>query len=162
LWWWINTLSVSNVLLVCARFVLLLRFPLTKNRDFRGVNMVGSATIGPEIFDRTNTLVAEGKTRTEAFAQIGQERGTRPGTVAANYYRVARAQGQGRGKKRAATTRRRRSTTAAAPARRPRTRRTANTENGDIRQIAQQISDLTQQLVRRVEERDQRIRALVG
>jgi hypothetical protein len=36
------------------------------------------------------------------------------------------------------------------------------TENGDIRQIAQQISDLTQQLVRQVEERDQRIRALVG
>ena len=124
--------------------------------------MVRSATIGPEIFERTSVLVAEGKTRTEAFALIGRERGSRPGTVAANYYRVARAQGQGRTKPRAATTRRRRSTTAANPARTTHSRRTADTGNGDIRQIAQQISDLTQQLVRQVEERDQRIRALVG
>jgi hypothetical protein len=124
--------------------------------------MARTATIGPEIFERANVLVAEGKTRTEAFAQIGRERGSRPGTVAANYYRVARAQGQGRTKPRAATTRRRRSTTTATSARTIRTRRTANTEGGDIRQIAQQISDLTQQLVRQVEERDQRIRALVG
>jgi hypothetical protein len=123
--------------------------------------MARSATIGPEIFERASALVAEGKTRTEAFAQIGQERGSRPGTVAANYYRVARAQGQGRAKKRAATTRRRRSTTAAAPARRTRTRPTADTGNGDIHQIAQQIAELTQQLMRQVEERDQRIRALV-
>ena len=124
--------------------------------------MARTATIGPEIFERTNVLVGEGKTRTEAFAQIGRERGSRPGTVAANYYRVARAQGQGRTKPRAATTRLRRSTTTATSARTIRTRRTANTEGGDIRQIAQQISDLTQQLVRQVEERDQRIRALVG
>src|SRR4249919_1489259 len=107
--------------------------------------MPRSATIGPEIFERTNVLVAEGKTRTEAFAQIGRERGSRPGTVAANYYRVARAQGQGRTKPRA-NTRRQRSTTTATPARRTRTRRTADTGSGDIRQIARQISDLTQQL----------------
>lgn len=124
--------------------------------------MPRTATIGPEIFERTNALVAEGKTRTEAFAQIGKERGSRPGTVAANYYRIARAQGQGRAKRRATTTRRRSTTAAVAPARRTRTRRTADTGSGDIGQIAQQISELTQQLVRQVEERDRQIRALLG
>jgi hypothetical protein len=103
------------------------------------VEMARTATIGPEIFERANTLVAEGRTRTEAFAQIGQERGSSPGTVAANYYRVARAQGQGRAKRRA-----------------------ADNGSGDIRQIAQQIADLTQQLVRQVEERDKKIRSLIG
>ena len=62
----------------------------------------------------------------------------------ANYDRVARAQGQRRAKKPAATTRRRRFTTAATTARRARTRHIADTGIGDIRQIAQQISDLTQ------------------
>ena len=32
------------------------------------VGMARTAIIGPEIFERANTLVAEGKTRTEAFA----------------------------------------------------------------------------------------------
>jgi hypothetical protein len=125
--------------------------------------MPRTATIGPEIFERTNALVAEGKTRTEAFAQIGQERGSRPGTVSANYYRVARSQGAGRPQKRTAGTRpRRRPTATAAPTRRTRTTRAVANPNGDIAQIAQQIADLTQQLVRQVEERDNRIRALVG
>jgi hypothetical protein len=126
--------------------------------------MPRTASIGPVIFERTNALVAEGKTRTEAFEQIGKERGSRPGTVAANYYRVARAQGQGRAKRRTTTTRRRRTTaTATAANRRTRTtRRSANTGTGDIAQIAQQIADLTQQLVRQVEERDRQMRALVG
>ena len=124
--------------------------------------MPRTASIGPEIFERTNALVAEGKTRTEAFEQIGKERGSRPGTVAANYYRVARKEGRGRGKKRAATTRRRTTSATTATTRRTtRTRRTA-TSNGDIGQIAQQIADLTQQLVRQVEERDRQIRALLG
>jgi hypothetical protein len=124
--------------------------------------MARTATVGPEIFERTNTLTAEGKTRTEAFAQIGQERSSSPGTVAANYYRIARAQGQGRSKRRTASTRRRQVTAAAGPTRRTRTRRAADTDGGDIRQVAQQIADLTQLLVRQVEERDKRIRALLG
>jgi hypothetical protein len=127
--------------------------------------MARTATIGPEIFERATTLVAEGKTRAEAFAQIGKERGSSPGTVAANYYRIARAQGQGRAKRRTATTRGRRAATATAatPTRRTRTRSAAaDNGGGDIRQIAQQIADLTQQLVRQVEERDKKIRSLIG
>jgi hypothetical protein len=127
--------------------------------------MPRTATIGPEIYERVNALVGEGKSRTEAFAQVGQERNSRPGTVAANYYRVARAQGQTSGRRRGTGTRARRGrATASAPAARQRTRTAARASdgNGDIRQIAQQIADLTQQLVRQVEARDQQIRDLLG
>ena len=54
--------------------------------------MPRKATIGPAVYERVNQLVSEGKTRTEAFTQIAQERSSRPGTIAANYYRTARAQ----------------------------------------------------------------------
>ncbi len=127
--------------------------------------MPRTATIGPEIYERVNTLVAGGKSRTEAFAQVGQERNSRPGTVAANYYRVARAQGQ-TGRRRGAATRSRRARTTgtAATTRRRSSTRTAGAANGtgDIRQIAQQIADLTQQLVRQVEARDKQLRDLLG
>jgi hypothetical protein len=121
------------------------------------------ATIGPAVFERVNALVAEGKTRTEAFAQVGKERKSRPGTVAANYYRVARAQGGGRRSGRRTTSKPRTSTanvatrTAAA-----RSQQTVSGGDGDLRQIAQQIAALTQELVRQVEERDAKLRALVG
>jgi hypothetical protein len=39
---------------------------------------------------------ADGITRREAFARLGAETGRRPGTVAAAYYRAARADGRGR------------------------------------------------------------------
>jgi hypothetical protein len=123
--------------------------------------MARAAVVGTETFERANVLVAEGKTRTEAFAQIGQERGSRPGTVAANYYRVARAEGQRRGAGRPKRARERRATSAVAPARRPRSAPAPGGTN-DIRQVAQQIAELTKQLVRQVEERDKKIRSLVG
>jgi hypothetical protein len=133
--------------------------------------MPRTATIGPEIFERVNALVAEGKSRTEAFAQVGQERSSRPGTVAANYYRVARAQGQTSGRRRANGSRAtgtragRGRAAASAPTARRRSRGTAAATSdggGDIRQIAQQIAELTQQLVRQVEARDKQLRDLLG
>jgi hypothetical protein len=42
------------------------------------------------IFDRVNVLVADGMTRTDAFSQLAQESGKRPGHIAAFYYRAAR------------------------------------------------------------------------
>ena len=120
--------------------------------------MARAATIGPAIFEQVNKLVADGKTRTEAFAQIAQERKSRPGTVSANYYRVARQQGQER-------SRRRSSAPAATRVTRQRVRRRTRTQtsrDGDLRQTANQISHLVQQLVSQVEERDRRIRELVG
>ena len=125
--------------------------------------MPRKATIGPAVFERVNQLVSEGKSRTEAFTQIAQERSSRPGTIAANYYRTARAQSSGTGRRRA--TRARKAPAAkprtAAPVRRHAAARAANGD-GDIGALANQISDLLQQLVRQVQERDQRLRDLLG
>jgi hypothetical protein len=127
--------------------------------------MPRAATIGPEIYERVNALVAEGKTRTEAFKQIGEERGSRAGTVAANYYRVARATGKpGTRAKRSTTRSSRAKTTATGPARTRRAQASSRSTapDGDIGQIAQQIAELTQQLVRQVKARDDQLRKLLG
>jgi hypothetical protein len=70
----------------------------------------GRGRIGVEIFEQVEKIVAEeGINRTEAFQRISGETGRRPGTVAANYYRVARQRGAdlqtrgGRGRRRART-----------------------------------------------------------
>jgi hypothetical protein len=152
--------EASTDVVICegVELLLLLWFRYTTKER----RMARTATVGPEIFERTNTLVAEGKSRTEAFAQIGQERGSSPGTVAANYYRVARSQGQGSAQRRTTRSRPRKvSTATATPARQTR-RRAPASGNGDIRQIARQIADLTDQLVRQIEERNQKVRALLG
>lgn len=57
-------------------------------------NGAARGKVGEEIFARVEALVkAEQITRTEAFQRVAQERGSRPGTVAANYYRIARQKG---------------------------------------------------------------------
>jgi len=128
--------------------------------------MARTATIGPAIFEQVNKLVADGKSRTEAFTQIARERKSRPGTVSANYYRVARQQGQSR-KRGAAPTRRAAGSNPSATQRRvssaQRGRHNGRTSSdGDLASLAKQIAGLTQELVRRVEERERRIRELVG
>ena len=51
----------------------------------------GRGSVGNEIFERVEQLVNnENMRRTDAFKQISSETGRREGTVAANYYRVAR------------------------------------------------------------------------
>lgn len=128
--------------------------------------MPRKATIGPAVYERVTALAADGKSRTEAFQQVAQERGMNAGTVAANYYRTARSQG-------GAQLRRRRATQAkptTPTARRPRARRSPAraatvrpaAPNADLTTLANQIGDLVQQLVRQVEERDQRLRQLLG
>jgi hypothetical protein len=50
--------------------------------------------IGAEIFEQVEKLVAtENLTRTQAFKRLSEETGRRQGTVAANYYRIARQRG---------------------------------------------------------------------
>ena len=52
--------------------------------------------IGEQIFEQVEALVsAEKITRTEAFQRIAEQRNSRPGTVSANYYRIARRKGGG-------------------------------------------------------------------
>jgi len=67
--------------------------------------------IGAEIFEQVEKMVAEEKlSRTEAFQKLSERTGRRPGTVAANYYRVARQRGAAlapRGRRGAGRSRRR-------------------------------------------------------
>ena len=50
--------------------------------------------IGNEIFDQVEKIMAEeGLSRTSAFQRLSELTGRRAGTVAANYYRVARQRG---------------------------------------------------------------------
>jgi hypothetical protein len=66
--------------------------------------------IGNEIFEQVQNLTADRKmTRTGAFKRIAEKSGRNEGTVAANYYRVARQHGVKLQK------RRRRGTASAAP-----------------------------------------------
>jgi hypothetical protein len=50
--------------------------------------------IGNEIFEQVEKIISEeGLTRTQAFQRLSERTGRRAGTVAANYYRVARQRG---------------------------------------------------------------------
>src|SRR3954451_10835821 len=57
--------------------------------------MPRTGEIGEQIFDQVEKLVADGMNRIEAFAKISADTGRRAGTVAANYYRVARKRAGG-------------------------------------------------------------------
>jgi hypothetical protein len=124
--------------------------------------MPRTATIGPAVYKRVTELTAEGKNRTEAFQTVAQERSMNPGTVSANYYRVARGQG---GTTRRPKTRARKASMTPTRTRRQAPRRRAATQpktDTDLSTLANQIGDLVQQLVRQVEERDRRLRDLIG
>lgn len=123
--------------------------------------MPRTATIGPAVYKRVNELVGEGKNRTEAFQVVASERSMNQGTVAANYYRTARSEG---GTSRRPKTRARKASTITRKPRaqaRDRASAPARTD-GDLGALANQISDLVQQLVRQVEERDRRLREVLG
>ena len=121
----------------------------------------GRGRIGAEIFEQVERLVAEEKlTRTQAFKRLSEETGRRQGTVAANYYRIARQRGA------ALQPRTRR-----GPGR-PRGRRSsANTAQAVITRAMAAIEELTelarrqeQELVRLREENKQfdQVRKLMG
>jgi hypothetical protein len=122
--------------------------------------MPRTATIGPAVYKRVTELTAEGQNRTEAFQTVAAERSMNPGTVAANYYRTARSEG---GTKRPKTRARKAATARRTRAQAPRGRAASQPKtDADLTTLANQVSDLVQQLVRQVEERDRRIRELVG
>lgn len=53
----------------------------------------GRGGIGNQIFDEVERLVAGGMNKSQAFNDISSRTGREAGTVAANYYRVARQRG---------------------------------------------------------------------
>ena len=123
--------------------------------------MSRTATIGPAVYKRVNELTSEGKNRTEAFEVVAAERSMNPGTVSANYYRTARSEG---GTARRPKTRARKATTTKGT----RTTTSRGRASGqrktdtDLTTLANQVSDLVHQLLRQVEERDRRLRELLG
>jgi hypothetical protein len=104
--------------------------------------MPRSGVIGEQIYDQVEKLVADGMNRTQAFAEISKQSGRQAGTVAANYYRVARKRAGGSLRKaKDAPARKPRAT--ASKGGRPRgsgTRRSAAaTGGGDIDALAAQL-----------------------
>ena len=66
-----------------------------RKRSGRHDGSVGRAT-----FDAVNQMTADGtRTKQAAFIEYGQRTNTKPGTVSANYYRVARAKGTSKPRK---------------------------------------------------------------
>lgn len=104
--------------------------------------MPRTGVIGEQIFEQVEKLVKGGMSRTDAFKKISADSGRREGTVAANYYRVARKRAGGslrprrRSGRRAATT----------PTRTRRTTAASTSGGGDIdaltRALVQNVQDL--------------------
>ena len=80
--------------------------------------MPRTGVIGEQIFAQVEKLEKGGMSRTDAFKKISADSGRREGTVAANYYRVARKRAGG-------SLRPRRNTRKRRPAAAPSTRRRA-------------------------------------
>jgi|SRR6476646_6010812 hypothetical protein len=92
--------------------------------------MPRTGVIGEQIFQQVEKLEKGGMSRTDAFKKISADSGRREGTVAANYYRVARKRAGGslRPRRRTATRR----TAASTSATRGRRAAAATTANGDV------------------------------
>lgn len=52
--------------------------------------MPRSGEVGREVYEAVMQLTEAGTTRQEAFDQVAVQRGSKPGSVAANFYREAR------------------------------------------------------------------------
>jgi hypothetical protein len=104
--------------------------------------MPRTGVIGEQIFAQVEKLEKGGMSRTDAFKKISADSGRREGTVAANYYRVARKRAGGSLRPRR-TTRTRRA--AAAPATRTR-RATAASGNGDVDALTRSLVENVQAL----------------
>ena len=83
-----------------------------------------------ETFEQVEAIVKQGKSKTEAFAQVASDTGRNTGTVSANYYRVARANGVVKSRRRAST----KATSGTPRTRTPRT--TARRGTNDIDRLA--------------------------
>ena len=115
--------------------------------------MARDGSVGKETFAQVEALVKQGKSKTEAFAEIAAETGRNAGTVSANYYRVARASGSSKPRRKRAST----------PARtvRPRTTRaTASSSGSDIDGLASDLVESVSALAEAVKRQDAEVSAL--
>jgi hypothetical protein len=125
--------------------------------------MPRTGEIGEQIYNQVEQLVSTGMNRTEAFARISQESGRRAGTVAANYYRVARKRAGGslRARRPRAAARGRAAAATAAPTRR-RGRRpaAAAAAGGDIDRIAADLVSNVEALAKVVKDQSKELSEL--
>jgi hypothetical protein len=129
--------------------------------------MPRSGVIGEQIYDQVEKLVAGGMNRTQAFAEISRESGRQAGTVAANYYRVARKRAGGslrprtRRSTRSTTRSASRSTAARRGARAGRaTRRAPAQASGDIDALAAQLISSVEALAAAVKSQAQQVKEM--
>jgi hypothetical protein len=115
--------------------------------------MPRDGSVGKETFAKVEALTKKGKSKTEAFAQVASETGRNPGTVAANYYRVARANGTVKPRPTRRTTRSRTTDNARS------VRRTARKSpaNGSLDQLANDLVASVQALAAAVKAQDQEV-----
>jgi hypothetical protein len=114
--------------------------------------MPRSGEIGEQIYEQVEKLVAGGMNRTEAFGKISADTGRRAGTVAANYYRVARKRAGGSLRPRRGAGGRRRAAAAAAAAAAPaQPRRGGRRSAAATSSAATDIDSLTASLVQNVQ-----------
>lgn len=97
--------------------------------------MPRDGSVGKETFEQVEALVKQGMSKTEAFAQVASDTGRNSGTVSANYYRVARANG-------AVKPRRRRRASTKATSRSPRTRKARTTARRGANDLDRLAADL--------------------
>jgi hypothetical protein len=118
--------------------------------------MPRSGEIGEQIFDQVEKLVAGGMNRTEAFAKISADSGRRAGTVAANYYRVARKRAGGSLRKSKAGARRVTKSTA------PAARRGGRRATRAVSSSASDIDALTHSLVQNIQALAEAVKSQAG
>ena len=103
-------------------------------------------SVGRQIFAEVNRIIdAEGISKQEAFARVGEAQGRQTGTVAANYYRVARAEGGAR---------------VSARARRGAGRRRRSRQGGDTRSAIAALTGALDELGRAIRDQDREIARL--
>jgi hypothetical protein len=98
--------------------------------------MARDGSVGKATFERVETLTKDGKSKTEAFAQVAQETGKNVGTVSANYYRVARVNGAVKPRRRRRSAR---ITTAVRAASNGRRTRARNAGASDVDKLASDL-----------------------
>jgi hypothetical protein len=129
---------------------------MMKRSTIRRDKMARDGSVGRETFEQVTALVKQGKSKSEAFAQIASDTGRNSGTVAANYYRVARATGAVKPRKRRARG------SAVSTRKAPTARRGRPARNDGVDQITADLVRNVQALAKAVQDQEREVRQLRG
>lgn len=117
--------------------------------------MARDGSVGKQTFEQVEALIKQGRSKKQAFDQIASDSGRNAGTVAANYYRVARANGTTTPRRRRGKATATRATAAAATGRR--TPRGASNGNGDIGRLTADLVKSVTQLAEAMKAQSQEV-----